>query len=180
MPRQESFVSSVGPSHQFNQFNPAVFNQDSLDNMPNYGIPDGWGMMQLDGIGLRRRIKIEELWNWKTNVNGGVAVLNDKRSQLTAYVNAVQAAFPVEFEDPFAPGAYTHDVTVGSTTYTLTFKEASLIQRYNRARTTDIISGGTHAVVWVFDPAKPPGSRWTFGVNSNNYVFEVVREFDAL
>ena len=88
---------------------------------------------------------------------------------------------PTEYEDPFAPGAYTHDVTVGtsSTTYTLTFEEASLIQRYNGAR-GQINLGGPHAFAWEFDPAQPTGERWIFEKNSKDYVFNVMVNFDAL
>lgn len=99
---------------------------------------------------------------------------------MNSYVSAVQTAFPVEFEDPFAPGAYTHEVTVNSTTYTLSFEEASLIQRYNGGRGLVFLDGQDHAFAWEFDPFKPAGSRWIFGPNNKNYVFKVMVDFDAL
>ena len=198
MVRHESYVPHAGPSYQFNQFNPAVLDNDQVDELPNYGGPDGWGLMQLDGNGLDRQITTEELWNWRTNVDSGIEVLESKFAALDEYVDAMERIYPDEYENPRIPGAYTHDVTIQDVTTTLTMEEASVIQRYNGGRglfeefmvdengefvldqNGDRIVIARFAYAWEFNPEAPAGSKWTFGPNQNNYVHEIVEEYLAL
>ena len=180
---------SVSAGEVFSQFNPLT-SAESVAGLPNYGGPDGWGIMQLDGNGLGRDITIEELWNWKTNIDHGIDVIDSKVAALNEYVDAMQRIYPNEFEDPRTPNLYTHSVTVNGDTKVLTFDEASIIQRYNTGRgiydewgtdgNGDPVIIRSFAYAWEFIPSAPAGSRWVFGANTNGYVQEVMEEHHAL
>ena len=158
----------------FNQFNSGV----TLGGEPNFGGPDGWGIFQVDS---RRgsAITTGEVWNWQTNVAGGIAELQRIRQEVPEYFNAIQRTFPTQWEPP--PATYTPP----RTTTTLTYLEAAEITLYNGASVVRALNdpfGETskYRSCWRFLENNPSGQRWEFVPNENDYVFRVIyNEFEG-
>ena len=70
---------------KMNQFNGGTdFKPDGFVGCPNWGYPNGYGLMQLDNFGENKDgtkiyATIHELWNWKSNVDRGVNFLREDK-----------------------------------------------------------------------------------------------------
>jgi hypothetical protein len=57
------------------------------DGLPIFGPPHGYGLMQLDNP----RATDEQVWNWRANRAGGVALLNEKHREALAFPQRMRA-----------------------------------------------------------------------------------------
>jgi hypothetical protein len=62
---------------QFNDGGAPSTDWTSSDDCPNWGYPNGWGLMQLDPPGLENN-----LWNWRENVTNGYNFLNGEKRNI--------------------------------------------------------------------------------------------------
>lgn len=74
----ESGSGNVSEMLQFNIGGTVSPSPSSIAALPNWGYPDGWGIMQLDYSGSGTTTAEKCLWNWKNNVEKGLDILNDK------------------------------------------------------------------------------------------------------
>lgn len=135
---------------------------------------NGWGLMQL----TNPRPTAQQLWDWRANVQGGLAVLTNKQAMSSDYFAAVQRMYPAQYEAP--PATYTPP----GTSTALTALEAATIQNYNGGACLlkEIVSPtltNSFRSCWAFDPSAPSGSRWTFVPNANDYVRKVVLRHES-
>ena len=71
---------------KMNQFNSGTdFKPDGFVGCPNWGYPNGYGLMQLDNFGENKDgtkiyATIHELWNWKSNIDRGVKFLREDKA----------------------------------------------------------------------------------------------------
>lgn len=144
---------------------------------PNWGRRNGWGMMQLDPPP-----SVVVLWDWRANIDGGMRVVSKKRRLAQDYFDFIHAQYPVEWE---SPPTYTPP----GTTTTLDSLDAAAIQLFNGAKVVEpefvgYDSDGSpkyiyHLSSWRFFPLAPPGNRWEFVPNKNDYVRVVIREYES-
>ena len=72
---------------KMNQFNSGTdFKPDGFVGCPNWGYPNGYGLMQLDNFGENKDgtkiyATIHELWNWKSNIDRGVKFLREDKAK---------------------------------------------------------------------------------------------------
>jgi hypothetical protein len=72
---------------KMNQFNSGTdFKPDSFVGCPNWGYPNGYGLMQLDNFGDNENgskiyATTHELWNWKSNIDRGVKFLREDKAK---------------------------------------------------------------------------------------------------
>jgi len=164
-------------SYIYNQFNSAAY--PSIEHLPNFGAPDGWGIMQLDST-RGSAITTDEVYNWQTNADGGIAELNTQRTIAQAYFDYIVRQHGANALSDL-PASYTPQ---GSPT-SLTPLEAATLQLYNgpsvRVNGVNIYGNPEqYKSCWEFDPNKPVGSRWQFLPNGNDYVYKVIyEEFDG-
>ncbi len=152
----------------FNQFN----TQEKIFGTPNYGAPDGWGIMQLDSS-RGSEISTEEVYNWQANVLSGLKLMDKAKKEALAYFNAVKRTFPDKWEEP--PTVYTPQGCVSK----LAALDAAVIQMYNGAAVVRKLKTpfGTYTYYrscWEFDENAAKGSRWRFKINNHDYVHKVV------
>jgi hypothetical protein len=68
----------VRQESSYNQFNPGIPGPNNVYGHPNFGSPNGWGLMMPDPPGLTTGECAQRMWNWKENCDRGVEVLNGK------------------------------------------------------------------------------------------------------
>lgn len=155
----------------FNQFNSSYY-KPSIVGVPNCGLPDGWGIMQIDS---RRGsdIKTSEVYNWQDNVRAGIAVMDNARKEAIGYFSAIKRTFPKQWEEP------PSSILIKGTKTRLSYIDACVIQLYNGASVVRRLKTafGTYSYyrsAFVFDENADEGERWKFKPNVNNYVYKVV------
>ena len=158
-------------NYVFNQFNSSYY-KPSIVGVPNCGMPDGWGIMQIDS---RRGSDIltNEVYNWQDNVRGGIKVMDKARTEAIGYFNAIKRTFPDKWENP---PAY---ILLKGTNTKLSYLDACTIQLYNGASVVRRLKTafGTYSYyrsAFEFDENADEGERWRFKANVNNYVYKVV------
>ena len=87
---------------KMHQFNPGKnYTPDGTIGVPNWGKPNGYGLMQLDNFGEKDKKKIyattDELWNWKHNIDRGVKFIREDkakwaRDKMRGYIEAYNRA----------------------------------------------------------------------------------------
>ena len=155
----------------FNQFNSAYY-KPAIRGLPNCGLPDGWGIMQIDSK-RGSQITTAETYDWRENVRGGIKVMDKARKEAVAYFNAVKRTFPDKWEEP-----PSHIVLEGTRTR-LSYLDACVIQLYNGASVVRRLKTtyGTYShyrSAFTFDEDASSGKRWKFKPNVNKYVYKVV------
>lgn len=135
---------------------------------PNYGPPNGWGIMQLDNPNPNA----QQLWNWKANISEGKARLADPcQTEAESWI-AIQESQQV-----------TNEPTMGLTNYVFTFNgidfqkgtartpvDACAIQRYNGAP--------LWVIYWKSKTQTEPGSWEVRDGTYREYVDHVCGEAD--
>jgi hypothetical protein len=84
------FWKIVSHESTFKQFHTS----GSLNGLPTYGFPDGWGLMKIDRspqntgctLSTPDSTELPVLWNWKANIDAGGAILKQKESGIQAYL----------------------------------------------------------------------------------------------
>lgn len=72
---------------KMHQFNPGKnYTPDGTIGVPNWGKPNGYGLMQLDNFGENKDgtkiyATIHELWNWKHNIDRGVKFIRENKAK---------------------------------------------------------------------------------------------------
>jgi hypothetical protein len=172
----------------YNQFY-ASDARGGIANVPKFGTPDGWGMFQRDTSKGGPPSVTAEVWNWKANIDAGIAELGRKQADQQRYFDSVK----LEYNDPtkYPAGTYEDPPTnfYPQGTGTLcTPLEAGTMTLYNGTRgcpsvtLKDAQSGITHPFQnpWQFTPTAPSGQKWYFYPNYYNYVYEVLyNEFEV-
>ncbi len=155
----------------FNQFNSEYY-KTSIRGQPNCGLPDGWGIMQIDSK-RGSQITTAETYDWRENVLGGIKVMDKARKEAIAYFNAVKRTFPDKWEEP---PSY---IVLDGTHTKLSYLDACVIQLYNGASVVRRLKTtyGTYShyrSAFAFDENASRGKRWKFKPNVNKYVYKVV------
>lgn len=153
----------------YNQFN---VRGKALEE-PNFGPPDGWGVFQIDSA-RGQTVSTREVWDLRENVFAGLDELQTAKEDSRRYIEAIKRTYPNSYDG--LPPSYTPP---GCHT-TLTWEEASIIELFNGAAVVIKLKNphGTYSFYrscWRFLPHNPPGKRWVFVRNRNNYVYKVVR-----
>ncbi|MBM7623771.1 hypothetical protein [Sporohalobacter salinus] len=182
---------SVIDEDGYKQFNSWFGNlgPNNFGGAPNWGGPDGWGLMQLDPPPNKK-----VLWDWKANVAEGINRLESKRQAAKNYFEAIERTYPNAYEDP--PDSYTVSDT------TLTALEAAAIQLYNGAGVrrrlyVEGVNANEYGDIsdlspeqksdltrlflfcWEFNPNAGSDNKWSFDVNSENYVEKLISEYES-
>ena len=164
---------TIRDGNAYNQFNEA----GTYANQPNRSDDTtGWGLFQIDsssGVPITADI----LWDWKNNADVAIGLLDDFKVEAQSYFNAIQRTYTNEYESP--PATYTPP----DTSTALTATEAANIQLYNGAAVqTNLVNpyGGTslYRSCWKFFPTNASGYRWEFIPNENDYVREVIQDYE--
>ncbi|HJO95606.1 MAG TPA: hypothetical protein QF753_19580 [Victivallales bacterium] len=134
----------------------------------------GWGIYQI----TLPKPTHSELWNWQKNIDKGKVIINDKRKLAQSYFDAVKRTFPDKYE---APPTYTPK---GCKTELSALDTAS-IQLFNGASVQEALSNnfGSNSIFiscWKFYPNKPPGQRWKFIPNRNEYVLRIISTYESM
>lgn len=66
------------------------FRQFDNTSMPLFGPPNGFGVMQLD----TPRPTAQQVWSWKDNISGGMALYSIKKSQVSQHFQNIYSAHP--------------------------------------------------------------------------------------
>lgn len=154
----------------YNQFNERG---SRVVDEPNFGPPDGWGIFQIDSA-RGQAVTTREVWDWRENVFSGFEELKTAKQHSHDYIAAIKRAYPGSYDG--LPPSYTPK---GCKT-TLTWEETSIMQLYNGASIVRKMKNahGTwsyYRSCWKFYPGNPPGKKWKFIRNRNNYVWKVVK-----
>lgn len=64
--------------------------QFDVNGLPLFGGPNGYGIMQVDNP----PVSDDGIWNWRQNVQEGLAILATKRQDATGYPRRIQNQFP--------------------------------------------------------------------------------------
>lgn len=153
----------------YNQFN----ERGKALEEPNFGPPDGWGVFQIDSA-RGQSVSTREVWDLRENVFAGLDELQTAKEDSRRYIEAIKRTYPNSYDG--LPPSYTPP---GCHT-TLTWEEASIMELFNGAAVVIKLKNphGTYSFYrscWRFLPHNPPGKRWVFVRNRNNYVYKVVK-----
>ena len=161
---------------QFNEIGVFGPNPDNYMACPNFGGPNGWGIMQLDPPPSD-----ETLWNWKQNIADGKVRLDAFYAEAYRWMNdeynngrtglpgqRVQAR--LSSVNGVGQDVPINDLTYGNITFSddpssiYTFEQAIAISSYNGTLCPD---GHSHFFVsWQ-------GTEWAINPNINDYVNQV-------
>ena len=87
-----ALMQTESKTHQFT-YNPLADNfpygYGEL-NYPEYGYPNGFGIMKLDNPSATER----ELWNWKANIDKGISIYTTKKQWAITYLNKFTSNIP--------------------------------------------------------------------------------------
>jgi len=78
------FTRLIRQESNFRQFNSGRRHTERNNGRgcPNWGMPHGWGLMQLDLLDGGQRPTAQELWNWKANIDRGYLFLNGEKRRM--------------------------------------------------------------------------------------------------
>jgi hypothetical protein len=127
--------------HRLAQFGP--------DGLPSFGLPHGYGIMQLDNPPASP----EAIWNWRVNVADGLALIAQKQKDANRYPARIRA----QLRDPGIPDFCADGTIDSATNRSMCLLEG--IQRYN---------GG---IYWRWNPT---AYAW-IASPSSNYVANVLQ-----
>jgi len=188
MARHESGTPNT--ESEVRQFNPSS-TAAKYRNTPNYGAPDGWGIMQVDhhcsADGTRQKVDpvpTYVVWNWKSNITAGIDVLNwasttavTRYREIVRYHQEVTSVQTGETHPTALPATITID------NRTISPMDACKIQLYNgsagvRYQPARRVSGedySTRQFCMIYNPAT---KTWTFDRNASHngegYVTQVL------
>jgi len=162
-------------SKVYNQFN----SEQGTPELPNRGIPDGWGVAQIDRSGHEppSTASTQEVYNWKTNVAAFFGELEAMSTYANTVLNGIKRRYP---NDPAskAPPNFTINGQV------FTAKDILIIVGYNGLEgcpwqdVKDVNGNNKQLLSPIrFDPAANP--KWSQHPNENNYLEEVVEELNG-
>ena len=162
--RQESGLQNGRYYCQFNEIGALGPGWDDIRHCPNFGTPNGWGIMQRDPP-----VNEETLWNWKTNIAQGKSKINECVEEAEDWINRQKQQ--QESEDPSQPLSAQTFVISG-----VQFREgtsrtpidACAINRYN---------GVYHGwvIYWRNKTENRPG-KWCIQGMSTQYVNDVINK----
>jgi hypothetical protein len=125
---------------------------------PNWGYPDGWGIMQIDLSSIGQHLPEQGLWSWQYNVRRGLWVLNGKLNNRVApgasgrgarqfWEEQVAAYYDFCNANPGSAPPPPDNITYGASTFGYTpqtgqhsFRDAIWIKQYNGASGGNFIS----------------------------------------
>jgi len=166
---------SLKPNQYFYQFNKGDLTTGKLAGTPNWGHPDGWGIMQVDSA-RGTQITTKEVYDWKENLKGGIEVLETKISATNRFFAAVAAAYPNDPDAANPPLSFT----VPGTNKALPAKVISTIVLYNGAPypyyDRQYLDGRPFTNPWTFNPNGNP--KWVFRDNQNQHARKVINQMD--
>jgi hypothetical protein len=168
---------------RYRQFN----TRGATVNTPFFGAPDGWGIFQIDHNSQcdTNPISSSIIWNWKSNVDEGVSVMNAKTEGAERRQDLIEA---YNMDLYSATGGYVglpDTILIPGTTQVLDPLDACAIQAYNGANGPGVIIGvnedGTHRTVghcmrFVAPALVGQPGHWEYVSNGQNYVREVFTE----
>ena len=71
-------------------FQESRFAQFKFDGLPLFGVPNGYGIMQLDNPPATA----SQIWDWQTNIDAGIALFAVKGEDAVTYPGRVREKFP--------------------------------------------------------------------------------------
>ena len=164
--KQESGLQNGRYYCQFNEIGTLGPEWSDIRYCPNYGNPNGWGIMRRDPP-----VNEETLWNWKTNIAQGKSKINDCIQEATDWINRQKQQ--QQAEDPSQPLSAQTFVIGG-----VQFREgtqrtpidACAINRYN---------GVYHGwvIYWRNRTENQPGA-WCVQNRSTQYVSNVIEKVE--
>jgi hypothetical protein len=164
--RHESGTQNGRTYIQFNEIGTLGPNPADFKHCPNFGAPNGWGIMQLDPPSSD-----ETLWNWKQNISDGKAHLaNPCRTAADAWIADQEAQ--QQAEEPGMPlenYIFTFNGVDFRKGTDRTPVDACTIQRYNGA--------ALWVIYWKNKTPTEPGS-WQIRNTHRAYVDSVCGEID--
>ena len=151
---------------QFNTIGVLGPNSGDYKWCPNFGGPNGWGIMQLDPPPSD-----ETLWNWKVNIADGKAHLaNPCRTKAEAWMASQESQQQAEEPDkPLENYVFTFNGVNFQKGTVKTPVDACTIQRYHGAE--------YWVIYWKNKTATDPGS-WEINEDYRDYVDNVCGEVD--
>lgn len=171
--------ASLGTVFQFNRRNAS----DRYALTPNFGGPDGWGIMQVDrsfgtsGICSASNrtnpnpVTTEWIWNWRSNVAEGIRIANTKRDRVISGIDKLR-----DYYQGLGDGEWVEppvDFSVDEDLPRINTVDACAIQGYNGFSRSIAIAGRGYAQFCMeFDQET---STWTFLANTNRYIEEIMR-----
>ena len=178
--RNESGTQASRTYLQFNESGTLGTNYlANLQKTTNRGgsAPYGWGIYQITQDPLPTR---NQVWSWKANVAEGTRRISSNISEAPSYFAAIQRKYPTQYEAP--PTSYRPP----NTSTDLTYLEAAEIQMFNGCSVTEecpnpppLTGNSWYRSCWKFHPNYSSGQRWEFKQNSNDYVKEIVQEYES-
>lgn len=187
MVQHESRQTDAGVPRIFNHFNVAGSNKELPNFSGNPPAEDGWGIAQLDKP-LGKSAVTEEVYNWQKNLDKFQKELDQKKQTAKNYMEALRKIYTPSGLWEELQESYVRE----GTETTLSTLEVAMIQLYNGAAwlveikdgkiiydapyTSDEFGGSRYISCWRFNPQNPPGERWEFRPNRNNYVYKVIRD----
>ena len=143
------------------------FNTDGMDELPNLGLPDGWGIAQLDRP-LEVRASTNETYNWKSNIN---KFFVEMQQVCEPYATKLLAKIATQY--PNHPAALNPpDLALNGVS--LNAKDWATMIRYNGVFGPLIPNFKGMKAAVTFEPNRNP--QWKIEVNSNNYAHKVSLE----
>jgi hypothetical protein len=175
--RQESGIQNNRTYLQFNEIGTLGPSWGDYRFCPNFGAPNGWGMMQFDNPPA----EVNEIWNWNIMVSSSLTRMQGHRIEAQDYFDAIKRTYPDEWVEPPA------SITISKTS--ITAIDAAAIQCYNGCKVVRYLWTGRYdnkgnkikmyyRSSWAFYPNNPNFQRWQFLDNQNNYVREVLEEYE--
>jgi hypothetical protein len=79
-----------GINAQVTAYRESRFRQFDTSGLPLFGPPNGFGIMQLDTPAATAR----QVWDWKTNVDAGIALFSAKANDARTYPARVRQKYP--------------------------------------------------------------------------------------
>ena len=162
-------------SRVYNQFNPS----GSLNELPFFGGPDGWGLFQIDrSSDVGGFTTTKETYSWNENCNAALIKLTQKRNVMERFFRWIRNKWGSDsrWEEPPAVWniSRTNDLTPLELGAIVLYNGASGIEPY-AAQDDD---GNERFILtpWKYDPTRPSGKKWYFDENINNYTIKVVQD----
>ena len=177
--RHESGIQNGRTYIHFNEIGSYGPEWTDIRYCPNWGAPHGWGMMMFDNPAPTRN----ELWNWRAMVSAALVRMAGHRTEAQEFFDAVKRTFSDKWVEP--PSSYT----VSGTSTAITPIDAAAIQCYNGCAVVYRLWTGqydkhgnkikrAYRSCWAFNQNNPADTRWQFIDNQNNYVKEIIKEYE--
>ena len=155
----------------YNQFNPGPAR---LVETLNLGLPDGWGIAQIDRSGSGGKSVTAEAWNWKANLQTAISLFAGKIGTQTRFINMLRAACGSNPNWQEPPDDYIHVQTTGIGLPAVKWGGIVLYNGTNGIPPTTA-GGRTFASPWRFSPS----GSWTFSDNINSYARKISLEMQG-